>query len=772
MDGLQDYGEVERSGSHIRLRPVEVAGVVDGGHFTRLMSLGRVPLPREPTDAETLRALVGERMMDAMAEAQGELDGACARLGTYVNDLASDLRAEARQAAIRALSADGGRLASDERRARRQIRRDALRSRLNAIRGLERDLRARLRGERLQIEARRTCELRVAGDDFSVVSRVRVAGADLQNYMLSESLPQFMARVRTRIDHVSEEQDQAWHDAGERVGRAFARRLEDPHFDHGRLRSLIREAFGDGGLSPTRVVDRIMSAVLELDRLADDHRAGTITTDRPDLVVYKDLFPVARRLRRRLLLYIGPTNSGKTHRALDHLVEAGGGAYLAPLRLLALEGQERIQERGADASYLTGEERDIRPGAPFIASTIEMLDFSREVPAVVIDEAQLLADEDRGWAWTQALIGAPARTVIMTGSEDCEPLVRRIAEYTGEELEVRRLDRYTPLTVNERHTALRDVEPGTAIIAFSRRDVLALKAELEPHHGRVAVVYGNLTPEVRREEARRFRSGEAPVLVGTDSLGLGLNLPIRTVLFFRSEKWNGRAVVPLTHRQIRQIGGRAGRYGLHEAGFVGTIHDEDLRRVRDAFRSDREPDPLPPILQVRPHVEHVEALAGGVGSRSLERIMDMFRRRMTFDEPMLTAAVGDDLVALARIVDTRPEVPLQDRLRFAFAPVDPRQDRLVDAYRTWFVAYAVGRTVRVPSVPQRFLGHRIARDDRDLHAAEIESKVLTVYSWLSFRWPESFPDGPRCAELRSELDGFVERSLAAMAAGAGARGAR
>ena len=203
-------------------------------------------------------------------------------------------------------------------------------------------------------------------------------------------------------------------------------------------------------------------------------------------------------MQRELVFYAGPTNSGKTWRALNELVEGQSGVYLAPLRLLALEGQEEIEKRGKLASFLTGEERDIREGARFIASTIEMLDTHRVVDAAVIDEIQLLTDEDRGWAWCQALVGAAGKRIIMTGSLDCIPLVQAMADYLEEPLTIHYLDRYSPVEAVRKHMRLADVTPGTAVIAFSRRDVLAIKAELE-HQFTVAVIYGNLTPEVRRE---------------------------------------------------------------------------------------------------------------------------------------------------------------------------------------------------------------------------------------------------------------------------------
>ncbi|MEJ2500211.1 MAG: helicase-related protein [Campylobacterales bacterium] len=253
---------------------------------------------------------------------------------------------------------------------------------------------------------------------------------------------------------------------------------------------------------------------------------------------FKNLFPLARELRRRLIFYTGPTNSGKTWRAMQALENADTGYYLAPLRLLALEGYESLRERGVGTSLITGEEQLIDEEATHISSTIEMLDFNVDVDVCVIDEVQMIGDRDRGWAWANAIIGAPAKTVIMTGSENAVEAVQKLAEYLGEPLEVVKCERKNPLELRTQATPITHIKPATAVIAFSRKEVLRLKQQLAQHF-RVSVVYGNLSPEVRREEARRFREGETEVLVATDAIAMGLNLPIQTILFSRADKFDG-----------------------------------------------------------------------------------------------------------------------------------------------------------------------------------------------------------------------------------------
>ena len=193
---------------------------------------------------------------------------------------------------------------------------------------------------------------------------------------------------------------------------------------------------------------------------------------------FKNLFPLARNLRRKLILHIGPTNSGKTYTAMQKLKEADTGYYLAPLRLLALEGYENLKESNINASLITGEEQILDEEATHVSSTIEMLNYDVDVDVCVIDEVQLIDDRDRGWAWANAIIGAPAKEVIMTGSPASKEAIVKLAKYLGEELEIVEFERKNPLNLLPYPISLKDVKKGTALIAFSRKEVLKLKQKL------------------------------------------------------------------------------------------------------------------------------------------------------------------------------------------------------------------------------------------------------------------------------------------------------
>ncbi|HEY9129795.1 MAG TPA: helicase-related protein, partial [Sulfurovum sp.] len=317
---------------------------------------------------------------------------------------------------------------------------------------------------------------------------------------------------------------------------------------------------------------------------------------------FKNLFPLARELKRKIIFHVGPTNSGKTYQALKILKEAPTGYYLGPLRLLALEGYENLKKDGIHASLITGEEEIIDEESTHISSTIEMMNATVDVDVCVIDEIQMIADRDRGWAWANALIGAPAKKVILTGSSNALKAVTELCEYLEEELEVIHFERKNELAMLSKPTSMKRIEPQTAVVAFSRRDVLSLKQQLSEKYS-VSVVYGNLSPEVRREEARRFREGESQILVATDAIAMGLNLPIKTLLFSKDNKFDGLRRRELLAEEVLQIAGRAGRYGYEEKGYVGALDENTLHTITSTFHA-----PLPDLklpVSVMASLEHV-----------------------------------------------------------------------------------------------------------------------------------------------------------------------
>lgn len=466
---------------------------------------------------------------------------------------------------------------------------------------------------------------------------------------------------------------------------------------------------------------------------------------------FKNLFPLARSLRRRLIFHTGPTNSGKTYTAFEQLRKAGTGYYLAPLRLLALEGYESLIDKGVNASLITGEEQLLDENATHISSTIEMLSFESEVDCCVIDEVQMIDDRDRGWAWANAIIGAPAKTVIMTGSPNAREAVIALAEYLNEPLEIVEFERKNPLELLNTTTPINAIEPKTAVIAFTRANALRLKQQLSKTY-RTSVIYGNLSPEVRREEARRFREGETDILVATDAISMGLNLPIKTLLFSKADKFDGQNQRSLTATEVRQIAGRAGRYGLSEKGYVGALTPDVLKTVSKLFTKPVEPITLP--FNVMANFDHIMLVSNILEERSLSAIVDFFVQNMKFEGPFRAANL-ESMQEASAIVD-RYDLDMRTKYTLSTAPLSTSSPLVMASFERYVRALEQKKPIAyIP--PQRLGSYALSMDE--LQEAEDRIKEISLYLWLSYRLGEHFVDAEKARNFRGELNRFIENSL-------------
>lgn len=301
-------------------------------------------------------------------------------------------------------------------------------------------------------------------------------------------------------------------------------------------------------------------------RMEEERLKNAVLTAIPERI--RDAYPATRQLKRRFVLHIGPTNSGKTYEALQKFQNAEEAVYLAPLRLLALEVYETTN-MFLPCSLLTGEEEDIMPGATHISETIEMADLSRHYDMAVIDEAQMISDPSRGGAWTAAILGLCADEIHICMAPHAESIIRKLIAYCGDEIvETDRRDRMTPLIEDtEDFSFPESVMRGDALIVFSKKSVISCAAELQAKGISCSMIYGALPYETRRAETDRFAKGETSVVVATDAIGMGLNLPIKRVVFLETEKFDGYGRRDLLPEEIQQIAGRAGRKGLYECGY-------------------------------------------------------------------------------------------------------------------------------------------------------------------------------------------------------------
>lgn len=208
----------------------------------------------------------------------------------------------------------------------------------------------------------------------------------------------------------------------------------------------------------------------------------------------------------------------------------------------------------------------------------------------VIDEAQLVADTDRGHSWTKAILGLRAEEIHICMSPAAEQVVCHLIQLCDDTFEVRRYERKTELVCEDRPFAFPDdVQEGDALIAFSKKSVLDVAGRLEEAGIASSVIYGSLPPEIRRRQTRMFNEGMTKVAVATDAIGMGLNLPVRRIVFMQTEKFDGVSRRPLRIPEVKQIAGRAGRFGIYDKGCVSALGERELEYIRTLYRADEEP---------------------------------------------------------------------------------------------------------------------------------------------------------------------------------------
>ena len=250
-----------------------------------------------------------------------------------------------------------------------------------------------------------------------------------------------------------------------------------------------------------------------------------------DLRYPVEWYPATRAVQRKIVLHVGPTNSGKTYHALKRLEQANTGIYAGPLRLLAHEVYTRLNAKGKHCDLITGDERVVQEGdvAQMKSCTVEMVPLNTNVDVAVIDEIQMIGHKERGWAWTQALLGLKAKEVHLCGEERSVPLIKELVASMGDQIEIHTYKRLSPLQTMS--TSLRgrlsDLRKGDCVVVFSRVGIHLMKEEIEKvKQKRVAVVYGSLPPEIRAQQAKLFNDPDSDydILVASDAIGMGLNL--------------------------------------------------------------------------------------------------------------------------------------------------------------------------------------------------------------------------------------------------------
>ncbi|HEY3909612.1 MAG TPA: helicase-related protein [Stellaceae bacterium] len=275
----------------------------------------------------------------------------------------------------------------------------------------------------------------------------------------------------------------------------------------------------------------------------------------------------------RLVAVLGPTNTGKTHLAIERMLGHKSGMIGFPLRLLARENYDRIVKlKGARAvALITGEEKILPRNPSYFVCTVESMPLDRLVDFLAVDEIQLCADPERGHVFTARLLHARglAETMLL-GADTIKPLMRRLAP----EFEHISRPRFSTLSYTG-HKKVTRLPPRSAVVAFAVADVFSLAELIRRQRGGTAVVLGALSPRARNAQVGMFQAGEVDYLVATDAIGMGLNMDLDHVAFARTAKFDGRGPRRLTAAEIAQIAGRAGRH-MSDGTFGATAEQGPL----------------------------------------------------------------------------------------------------------------------------------------------------------------------------------------------------
>ncbi|AUN21351.1 RNA helicase [Clostridium botulinum] len=318
----------------------------------------------------------------------------------------------------------------------------------------------------------------------------------------------------------------------------------------------------------------------------------------------KDEYKEVRHMNRKFYLHLGETNTGKTYNSMERLKESKKGIYLSPLRILALENFEKLNKEGIMCNLITGEEEIKKEKAQHVCCTIEKLDINEEYDVAIIDEIQMIDDDQRGSAWTRAILALRCKEIHVCGALNTKELIINIIEDCGDEYELKEYFRNIPLKIEEEAFKLKDIKKGDALVTFSKKKVLQLADYYGDLGIKTSVIYGNLPPEVRKKQYEQFMSGDTNILITTDAIGMGVNLPIRRIVFMDIRKFDGNDMRYLTSQEIKQIGGRAGRLGIYDIGYLASYGNtqnfvKEMIEVYDRKIYEAVIEPSEAILDVR-----------------------------------------------------------------------------------------------------------------------------------------------------------------------------
>lgn len=526
----------------------------------------------------------------------------------------------------------------------------------------------------------------------------------------------------------------------------------------------------------------VLSKLLYKEHLEELIHTTELQKSTVDLSNPAEWFPEARKMKRKFIMHVGPTNSGKTYNSLKELADAKSGYYAGPLRLLAREIYERFLLDGIKCNLITGEEvvpciDEFGKVSDISSGTIEMIPLYKKMDICVIDEIQMIADERRGAAWTSAVLGVQAKVVHMCGEESAVPLIKKLAKATGDEVEIRTYERLGKLTVLDKPVKnFRNLQKGDCLIAFSKRKILELKCEIERSTKfKVGVIYGALPPEIRSKEANGFNNGQYDILVASDAVGMGLNLKIKRIVFFTVKKFNGSETVPLSVSATKQIAGRAGRFSKDVGeleGFVTTFMPRDLKFLKQTMNfpnKSLQKACIWPTNKIWTY--YITKFPKHTSFHDILHQFELETTNVNMQDYFITELdVRFEILNLFLENDLYKKTTLEDQLTLSLAPINIKMASplVIQTAFNFFQNITFCQTKNVFDF--KFLHGDILKSRPKatstveqtveiLQALEEDHKLVLMFLWLSQRWPTLFVDKESATDIKSLIEKRISEEL-------------
>ena len=284
---------------------------------------------------------------------------------------------------------------------------------------------------------------------------------------------------------------------------------------------------------------------------------------------------------QKIIALLGPTNTGKTHVAIEKMLEFETGIFGLPLRLLAREVYDKCVDKvgASKVALITGEEKIIPSTANYFICTVESMPKNKQVDFIAIDEIQMCADRERGHIFTERMLESRGTKLTMfLGSQIMENIIKELVK----NVEFEKKDRYSKLSYSGIKKISR-LERKVAIIAFSIEEVYAIAELVRRQKGGAAVIMGSLSPKTRNSQVGLYQSGDVDYLIATDAIGMGLNMDINEIYFSNLKKFDGKKTRRLNLVELSQIAGRAGRFkndgGFGTTGDCETLNSDEIEKI-------------------------------------------------------------------------------------------------------------------------------------------------------------------------------------------------